>query len=200
MTKPKRQIPVAGTKPAPQVYFRIDRPEPRVVDDAPNWRDRVREIVTPIWFDYHGTHFFDGDGKMIAQIRGWGGLTSSGLSDEEARQVQEKNAAFIVNAVNEYDALVAENERWKSECGPLLDYLTGTNELCSRPIEYAQEVDAKLNALVAENEALRQKLNSIAFYVKDHGGHLPPCDLCLIEGIVSGDILPIETAHGGNDE
>lgn len=158
MTKPKRQIPVAGTKPAPQVYFRIDRPEPRVVDDAPNWRDRVREIVTPIWFDYHGTHFFDGDGKMIAQIRGWGGLTSSGLSDEEARQVQEKNAAFIVNAVNEYDALVAENE------------------------------------------ALRQKLNSIAFYVKDHGGHLPPCDLCLIEGIVSGDILPIETAHGGNDE
>jgi len=113
MTKPKRQIPVAGTKPAPQVYFRIDRPEPRVVDDAPNWRDRVREIVTPIWFDYHGTHFFDGDGKMIAQIRGWGGLTSSGLSDEEARQVQEKNAAFIVNAVNEYDALVAENEALK---------------------------------------------------------------------------------------
>lgn len=157
MTKPKRQIPVAGTKPAPQVYFRIDRPDPRVVDDAPNWRDRVREIVTPILFDYHGTHFFDGDGKMIAQIRGWGGLTSSGLSDEEARQVQEKNAAFIVNAVNEYDALVAENE------------------------------------------ALRQKLNCIAFYAKDHDEPKSHCALCLIEGVVSGDILPIETAHGGND-
>lgn len=57
-----------------------------------------------------------------------------------------------------------------------------------------------LKVLVAENEALRQKLNCIAFYVKDHSGHLPPCDLCLIEGIVSGDILPIETTYGGNDE
>lgn len=55
-------------------------------------------------------------------------------------------------------------------------------------------------ALVAENQALRQKLNCIAFYAKDHDEPKSHCALCLIEGVVSGDILPIETAHGGNDE
>lgn len=101
-------IPVSGRKRElwqlksgvdPKVF------EEEIEDNKPNWRDRVREIVTPIWFDYHGTHFFDGDGKMIAQIRGWGGLTSSGLSNEEARGIQEKNAAYIVAAVNEYENL-----------------------------------------------------------------------------------------------
>ena len=57
-----------------------------------------------------------------------------------------------------------------------------------------------LKALVAENQALRQKLNCIAFYAKDHDEPKSHCALCLIEGGVSGDILPIETAHGGNDE
>lgn len=57
-----------------------------------------------------------------------------------------------------------------------------------------------LKALVAENQALRQKLNCIAFYAKDHDEPKSHCALCLIEGVVSGDILPIETAHGGNDE
>lgn len=145
MRKTKRMIPVAGTKPEPisMDYFNVPRlPEPEVEekDDRPNWRDRVREIVTPIWFDYHGSHFFDGDGKMIAQIRGWGGLTSSGLSDEEAREIQEKNAAYIVNAVNEHETLTAT--------------ISALTEQVSKVDGMANEI----NILVKENRELEGKL------------------------------------------
>jgi len=112
MSKKNKMIPVAGVKPDVVHHWDIGNlpKTPIEEEQKPHWRDRVREIVTPIWFDYRGTHFFDGDGKMIAQIRGWGGLTSSGLTDEEARAIQEKNAGYIVNAVNEHETLTAKIE------------------------------------------------------------------------------------------
>lgn len=91
-------IKVSGTKPEPSKSLIVSGGD----DRQPDWRDRVREIVLPIYFDQRGTHFFDADGKMIAQIRGWGGLTSSGLSDDEAYKVQLANGLFIEKAVNEY--------------------------------------------------------------------------------------------------
>lgn len=95
MSEQKKMLPVAGVKPDVAHHWDMGNlhQTPTEEEQKPHWRDRVREIVTPIWFDYRGTHFFDGDGKMIAQIRGWGGLTSSGLTDEEARAIQEKNAS-----------------------------------------------------------------------------------------------------------
>lgn len=92
------KIPVAGVKPEPT------EPQSIIVcgETDNDWRQNVREIVGPIWFDRRGTHFFDADGKMIAQIRGWGGLTSSGLSDLEAIEIQTKWGVLIETAVNEY--------------------------------------------------------------------------------------------------
>lgn len=75
----------------------VQGPEP---DNS--WRERVREIVPPIWFDKNGTHFFDADGKMIAQIRGWGGLTSSGIDPNEAATIQTAWGILFAKAVNTY--------------------------------------------------------------------------------------------------
>jgi len=130
MSKKNKMIPVAGVKPDVVHHWDIGNlpKTPIEEEQKPHWRDRVREIVTPIWFDYRGTHFFDGDGKMIAQIRGWGGLTSSGLTDEEARAIQEKNAGYIVNAVNEHETLTAKIEALEAKLAAAEKALDASNK------------------------------------------------------------------------
>ncbi len=95
------KIPVSGVKPDIQDDQQV--PKSIIVCGSgfnQDWRKRVKEIVFPVRFDHHGTHFFDADGKMIAQVRGWGGLTSSGVSPEESADIQTKWGLAIAEAIN----------------------------------------------------------------------------------------------------
>lgn len=49
--------------------------------------------------------FAHGYDMMICQIRGWGYLKSSGLSDDEAIEVQKANARLIATAPELYELL-----------------------------------------------------------------------------------------------
>lgn len=71
--------------------------------EANKWREpeRLTQILRPVFWD-KGEFIFDADGKMICQIRGWGGLTSSGLSDEAAVKVQDSFCKELEAAINSY--------------------------------------------------------------------------------------------------
>jgi hypothetical protein len=67
--------------------------------------------VDPRSFAISGTDE-QGEYMHVADLRGWGRLTGKGhgalgLSDADAVEVLQANAAFIVKAVNNHDALVA---------------------------------------------------------------------------------------------
>ena len=60
-------------------------------------------------------------GRMrVADMRGWGHLTGKGdgalgLSDNEAFEIQEANAAFIVTACNNHDQMVKTLEALRDD-------------------------------------------------------------------------------------
>lgn len=99
-------IPVAGTKPV-EIFTGHDVAETNSLivsggGGSNDWRKRVREIVFPVWDDGQGLYVFDNDGKMVLQIRGWGGLTSSKIPDNEAADIQADWGKYIATAMNEY--------------------------------------------------------------------------------------------------
>lgn len=69
------------------------------------------------------------DGMFIAEIRGWGHLTGRGgglgLSDDEARAIQDANGEFIVRAANCHEEMLAKLKEihavWSAQ-GSGLDY------------------------------------------------------------------------------
>lgn len=66
------------------------------------------QFTLPIKYDYNGTHFFDAEGRMILQIRGWGYLTGTGglrLEGEQAVKIQDATAHYIETAVNSYERM-----------------------------------------------------------------------------------------------
>lgn len=63
-----------------------------------------------------------------------------------------KLAPVAIELRGERDALAAELATWKRECGPLLNYLTGSETICSQPVDYANEQIGSLQARLAEAE------------------------------------------------
>jgi len=92
-------------------------------------------IKKPVSYDGHN-YFFDADGNMIAQMRGWGHLTGTGglnLSEDQAVKVQDEQAAFIVAAINAYEPgdLVSRRRFYCTCCEIVVDFKqAGADGVC----------------------------------------------------------------------
>ena len=70
--------------------------------------------------DDMGTYVFaHGYDMMICKIRGWGYLKNSGLSDDEAIEVQKANARLIAAAPELYELVMDE---LRGEAGGILSF------------------------------------------------------------------------------
>ena len=60
------------------------------------------EVPRPWKSDGEGSFIFDADGNMIAEIRGWGHLSTK-FDEDQAEQIQKDISELIVNAVNKME-------------------------------------------------------------------------------------------------